>query len=318
VSYRRIVVGVDFGAASLAAVRWVAHELAPRAHLHLVYVAPDPRSSMLLRPYVPESADPFRDVHDISHALRGLANVLGADRVDVDIVEGVAADALALVAAEVDADLVCVGKSHHRAASGRFGATTPHRLLARTNAPVLVVPEAARVRPAAILAAMSEGRESSQVLQVAARLATAHGAHLDVLHALEEDVQQAAAAAQRFGCHTRLSTIAQNWLGAQVKRLPAGRPGTSTLTPTGDAGEAILVHAARGHIGLIVAGRCRQNEIMRATASPGSSTRLLLWAAPCPVLVLGTVAVERQPPQSPRRRDVSIPALSVVPGGDAA
>jgi len=315
--FRRIVVGVDFGAASLAAVRWVARELAPRAHLHLAYVAPDPRSSTLLRPYVPETADPFRDVHDLYHALRGLANVVGSDRTDVDIVEGVAADALASLATEVDADLVCVGKSHRRRASGPFGATTPHRLLTRTNVPVLAVPASTGAGPAAILAAMSDGRESSQVLQAAARVATTHRAHLDVLHALEDDVVQAAAVARRSGCQARLTTIAQNWLRAQVKRLPAGRPGTTTLTPSGDAAEAILVHAARGQVGLIVAGRHRQDEAGPATPPPGSSTRLLLWAAPCPVLVLGTVGAECRPPHSPRAGGRSSP-LSVLPSGGAA
>jgi len=311
VSFRRIVIGVDFSASSLAAVRWPAHELAPRAHLHFVYVAPDPRGSPLLRPYLPESADPFRDVHDIYRALRGLANTIGGDRVDVDIVEGTPADALASIVEEVDADLVCVGKSQRRRASGRFGGTTPHRLLARTSVPVLTVPESARTRPPAVLAAMSDGRESSHVLHTAARLATAHAAHLDVLHALEAEVQESAAIAQRFGCHTRLSTIAQNWLGAQVKRLPAGRPSTTTLTPLGDAGEEIVSHAARGHIGIVVAGRCRQSE----TSAPalGSSTRLLLWAAPCPVLILGTAPVERRPTHTEPAR-----SLTVITGGDAA
>jgi len=311
VSFRRIVIGVDFSASSLAAVRWTAHEFAPRAHLHFVYVAPDPRGSPLLRPYLPESADPFRDVHDIYRALRGLANTIGADRVDVDIVEGTPAGALASIVEDVDADLVCVGKSHCRRASGRFGGTTSHRLLAHTTVPVLAVPESARTRPSAVLAAMSDGGESSHVLHTAARIATAHAAHLDVLHALEAEVQEPAAIAQRFRCHTRLSTIAQNWPCAQVKRLPLGRPSTTTLTPLGDAGEEILAHAARGHIGLVVAGRCRQGD-----ASPpalGSSTRLLLWAAPCPVLILGANGVERRiPPPEPAR------SFTVITGGDAA
>jgi nucleotide-binding universal stress UspA family protein len=321
VSFREIVVGVDFGASSLAAVRWVAHEFAPEARIHLVHVTPDPCSSSLLRPYVAEGVDPFRDVHDIYQALRGLSNTLGSDRTEVNILEGVPADGLAQAAEEVGADLICVGKSRQRRASGRFGATTPHRLLARAPLPVLTVPEATRGTPTALLAALSDGRESNHVLQTAARIATAHGAHLDVLHALEADVQEAAAAAQRLGCRTRLPTIAQNWLAAQVKRLPVDRPSTTTLAPCGDAGEEIVAHAARADVGLIVAGRYRDREPRPAVPSLGSCTRLLLWAAPSPVLVLGTVGVDRQPPARSRtpRRGARRPApLSVVTGGDAA
>ncbi len=339
-SFREIVVGVDFGASSLAAVRWVAHELAPRARIHLVHVTPDPRTSALLRPYVPETIDPFRDVHDVYQALRGLANTIGADRTDVNILEGVPADGLVHAAEEAGDELICVGKSRQRRASGRFGATTPHRLLSRAPLPVLTVPEAARAKraargaawrvgrestpvllPAALLAALSDGRESNHVLQTAARIASAHGAHLDVLHALEADVREAAAAAQRLGCQTRLPTIAQNWLAAQVKRLPSDRPSTTTLAPCGDAGEEIVAHAARSDVGLIVTGRYREREPRSSVSSLGSCTRLVLWAAPCPVLVLGPVAVDRTPParhRTPRRGARRASPLSVMTGGDAA
>lgn len=320
--YREVVVGIDFGASSLAAARWVARELAPNAHLHLVHVIPDPAGSPLLRPYVPEGLDPFRDVHDIYQALSDLARSIGQHRVEVDILEGLPADALGRAAAEVGADLICVGKSRQRRGSGRFGATTPHRLLARTSVPVLTVPEAPHGRPAAVLAAVSDGCENTHVLDTAARIAGAHGAHLDVLHALEADVQAAAAAAQRLGCHARLPTIAQNWLAAQVKRLPRDRPSTTTLAPFGDAGEEIVAHAARGHVGLIVAGRCRERDPRQSVISLGSSARLLLWAAPCPVLLLDTVGADGRPRGRRRAsrfgRRHAASTLAVVTGGDAA
>lgn len=321
-SYREIVVGVDFGASSLAAVRWVAREFAPHACIHLVHVIPDPASSVLLRPYVPDGLDPFRDVHDIYQALSDLARSIGPHRVEVDILEGLPADGLVRAAEEVGADLICVGKSRQRRASGRFGATTPHRLLARASTPVLTVPEAPPGRPGAVLAAVSDGCENTRVLDTAARIASQHGAHLDVLHALEADVQEAAAAAQRLGCHARLPTIAQNWLAAQVKRLPRDRPSTTTLAPFGDAGEEIVAHAARGHVGLVVAGRYRERDPRQSVVCLGSSARLLLWAAPCPVLLLETAGVGRRPPGRLRTSRISVrrsvSPLAVVTGGDAA
>lgn len=316
--FRRIVVGVDFSAPSLAALRWVARTVAPRAHIHIVHVVPDPRTSALLRPYVPAVTDDRRSVSDAYQALRGLADATGAKRVDLDILKGAPADALALAAEEAGADLICVGRSLKRRGSGRFGGTTPHRLLARTHAAVLSVPERASTVPGAILAAVSDGTEAPRVLDSAARLANEWSAHLDALHALEPEVQELEAAALRLGCDARLSIIAQNWLVGELARRPGRRPSTTTVVPFGDAGEEIVAHATRGDVGLIVAGRRRENQEQPAGPELGSSARLMLWAAPCPVLVLETTRVAPLTPGACRGVGHAAPALTVASGGDAA
>ncbi len=112
-SYRRIVIGVDFATASLAAVRWTAAALGRRARLLLVHVTPDPRRPAFLQ-HEPPAADVLHAAPSVYQGLRGLADLAGRDRSDVDIFIGNPADALALAAEEFDADLICVGKSRRR------------------------------------------------------------------------------------------------------------------------------------------------------------------------------------------------------------
>src|ERR1041384_6517530 len=138
-SFRRIVVGVDFATASLAAVRWVSSAFGHRARILLVHVAHEPRPPAFLTERVPPMADTVNTVAALYHGLRGLADLAASDRTEVDVLTGVPADGLAVAAEEFGADLICLGKSGRRRGSGRFGATTPQRVLARTHLPVLVL-----------------------------------------------------------------------------------------------------------------------------------------------------------------------------------
>ena len=56
-TYRRIVIGVDFSTASLNAVRWVAAAFAPRATLYLTHVVTRPRVPSFLRALMPDAQD---------------------------------------------------------------------------------------------------------------------------------------------------------------------------------------------------------------------------------------------------------------------
>ena len=186
-SYRRIVVGVDFATASLAAVRWAASTFGRRSRMLLVHVTADPRPPAFLKEHLPAIDEPHSTA-TVYQGLRGLANLAGLDRSEVDIIAGSPADGIALAAEEFGADLICLGKSRRRRASGRFGGTTPQRVLSRTALPVLVLPANVRARPVSVLAAVNDDLEGAGVLQVASRLARAWKARLGVLHAIEPEV----------------------------------------------------------------------------------------------------------------------------------
>ena len=296
--FRRIVVGVDFSVASLNAVRWVASKLAPGAKIFVVHVISEPRIPEFLRPLLPPNASDADAA--VYPGLRALANLAGGDAADVVVARGNPASELARIASEVDADLVCVGRSRRRRGSGRFGATTPQRLLAWTTIPVLILPESARVTPGAVLAAVSDGEDSAEVLRAAVGLADAWGERLDVLHSLEPDVVAFARDAGPVD-DARLCGLAQDWIAERVVEERAGSTAVQAIARIGDAGEEVIAHAGRNAIGLIVAGRRVRSESSPATSSGrgvGSTTRLISWAAACPLLIVGCPPASE--PQRPR------------------
>lgn len=322
-SFQRIVVGVDFSTASLNAVRWVAGQFAPHARVFVVHVVAAPHTPAFLRDErapVIAAAEPEAALYP---GLRVFADLAGAGRSDVEIRTGSPSAVLARVAKEVDADLVCVGRTRKRRGSGRFGATTPQRLLSRTNLPVLIVPDTARLVPGAVLAAVSDGADGREVLRAAGRLAAAWGVRLDTLHAIEPDVLTSldpTIAADE----THLTLRAREWLARQAAEVAPLALQVRAIARHGDAGEETIAHAARNEIGLIVTERrTRDGGVEDGAFDPGSTTRLITWASSCPVLVLGgplpnaggadALAV------APRRWQLSpAPQLVVTAGGRAS
>lgn len=310
--FRKIVVGVDFSDASLAAARWVADHLAPQAELLLVHVVSLPRPPI----YVNELIGPTIDQRSrlaprLYAALSAFGELLGSERVRVGIRTGVAWSALARVANEVKADLICVGRGDKRKGSSRFGATTPQRLLAVAGVPVLVIPQGVNAKPNRILAALSARPGGECVLPVAERLASVWGAPLQAIHVIEADVRHVlltspallpasqffASASSEHGRRigidaldeVELRELAIGWLTSTFSAISPAVP-YEGLIRIGDAGQE-LIATARNDSGpaVIVMGRLGE----RVSALPvqaqhrcGSTTRMVLWSAPCPVLVV--------------------------------
>lgn len=282
-SFQRIVIGVDFSTASLNAVRWVAAHFAPRAKLFLAHVVTRPHTPAFLR------GESWSD--DVEPALfpglSGFADLAGARWTEVAVRQGRPELELAAFARDLGADLICVGRSQRRRGAGRFGATTPQRLLARTSAPVLVVPAEARLPPVSLLAAVSDGAEGDRVIRTAAELATAWDARIDVLHSVDPAIAAAAGAA---GDHVRSATdLTEAWLERRVSEVPMRGRRVATIGHVGEASDAIISHATRASTDLVVMGRRTEPEdAVAAAGCIGSTTRMVTWAAPCPVLVVGS------------------------------
>ena len=315
-AYQRIVVGVDFSTASLNAVRWVAGQFAPRARVFVVHVVPEMRTPGFLRGQpAPDGTPPEPTLYP---GLRVFADLAGANGSDVEILAGSPAAELARVAKEVDADLICVGRTRKRRGSGRFGATTPQRLLSRTNIPVLIVPDTARLAPGAVLAAVSDGADGRAALRAGARLAAAWGVRFDALHALEPEVLSTVQWHPHAATDAELCQLAEDWITGQAGELASQATRVNAIARVGDAGEETIAHAARNEIGLIVAGRRRHDgDPEDAGFDLGSTTRLITWASACPVLVLGpptAVGEARLTPPSTRRPSfgTSAPRLAVT------
>jgi nucleotide-binding universal stress UspA family protein len=310
-SFRRVVVGVDFTDTSLAAARWASVQLAPEAEIVLAHIAPEPAPPQFLRGHLPPVAEIVTEKETaLYRGLCGLAELVGRTRASVEMLSGQPADGLAAIARRLGADAICVGKSVKRRGSARFGATTASRLLARTELPVVVVPGGARGAPTRMLVAVSELAPDAAVLRGAGRLAERLGATLEALHVVEPAVRARARELVDALRATRvpltaalegdsqLHALAEQWLASQLSHARLPGESMTSLVRHGDPGQEIIAHARQAEADLIVVGRgaC-------ASATPGSTqaigagstARLVLWAAECPVIVSGRAAVQLTP-----------------------
>jgi nucleotide-binding universal stress UspA family protein len=310
--FRKIVIGIDFSDASLAGARWVSSCLAPRAELLLVHVVPVPRPPVYLHEHIGSTIDQRSTlVPRLYTALRGFADLLSSDRVRIGIRTGVPWSALARVADEVNADLICVGRGAKRKGSSRFGATTPQRLLGISQVPVLVIPQGVASKPSRVFAALSGRPGGERVIPVAKDLAAGWGSRLEAIHVIEADVHQIArtstgttAAKDWIGTgptdrgrsigidaldQTDLHMLASEWVASVVS--PAGTTESEDfLIRIGDTGQELIAMAREAPgSSVIVIGRVGESlptPPSRAEYRCGSTMRMVLWAAPGPVFVL--------------------------------
>jgi nucleotide-binding universal stress UspA family protein len=312
--FRRVVIGVDFSDATLAAARWAALQLAPDAEVVLAHVLPEPVAPPYLQPYLPPAVEFAAALAPTFYGgLRGLAELIGAERATIHMTAGAPADALARTAAELHADLICVGRSPRRHGGARFGATTAQRLLARTDVPTVIVPAGTKLTPERILAAVDAGVGGERVANVACRLATLFEARVEALHVVDDELQDLAQVAQEVGVAAvdtylasergaetplratgptdakLLRDLASGWVEALLVAMAHAPSRARPVIRFGDAGQQVLAHTCAGDVDLVVIGRGGDGP----NAAPssrlrfvGSTTRLVTWAAPCPVLVL--------------------------------
>jgi nucleotide-binding universal stress UspA family protein len=308
---RKIVVGVDFTDASLAAARWAATHFAPDAEIVLVHVMPSVRVPSFVRAHLPPPAEVApATARALYGGLRGLADLIAGRRARAQVLRGGPAEALGLIAEEVGADVLCVGRGRRRRGSARFGATTPQRLLACTGVPTLVVPAGRFETPDRVVVAVDERAGGKYLFAAACRLAAAFEAGIDALHVIEPELQHFVTAVAEVrdsagevrrnraldarddagdGLHESwLQARARAWVDAMLDEAEPDGAWTASVIQCGDAGQEIIRHAREHRADLIVLGRGGDVSDARAEGRLplGSTARLVLWAAPCPVLVL--------------------------------
>jgi nucleotide-binding universal stress UspA family protein len=329
---RRVVVGVDFTDASLAAARWAASHFAPGAEVVLVHVAPGAGVPSFVRADLPSPPEIAAAVAPALYgALRGLAEFVDRDRTRVELVIGNPAEALAGLADEITADVICVGRGRRRRGGARFGATTPQRLLLRTRVPTLVVPASAPETPTRVVLGVDEHSGEGDVVEQAFRLAAALEASVDLLHVIAPGVEHlvsgmrkavdpmggvsgplALRALGEVGDGNErdwLQDRARTWVHALMEDAGSSAARSTPVIRWGDPGSEIIRHARRGAADLIIIGRGggAAQPCLPGTLLPlGSTARLVTWAAPCPVLVLplqvSPGVVPRPPAREPGQR----------------
>ena len=289
----RLLLAVDFGGPSLAAARWAARHLAPDAEVVLAHVVPVPRPPAFLHGVL---RAPDRFVHHVTGAMRGglegLATTLGSPRVRVELRVGDPAEQLAELAAAHGVDLVCVGRPRQRGDTVKLGRNTVDRLLRRLTVPLVQATGALDAPPMRILAAVDDGAVSDAVLRRAWSLAARLEARLTAVHVLDDGLRAyvralevtAGRAADAPAVEETLWGTTADWLAAGLTRAGA-RPGRAhPMVGRGDPGQELLGACRRTAADLLVVGRAGRDAI--AAGAVGSTTRLVLRAAPCPILVV--------------------------------
>jgi nucleotide-binding universal stress UspA family protein len=339
----RVLVGVDFDEPSLAAARWVAHHFARDAQIVLVHVIPVPSGPPFLLRYLRAPGALFEQLAPpLRGGLQGLAGVLGAERTRAELRAGDPAEQLAAAAAAIGADLVCVGRPREWADTAKHGRNTVDRLLRRLRIPLVQPAGELRAPPAHLLAAVDGGDASIALLATAWSHAARLEARLTSLHVVDETVRRyarsalqaceactlgAAVGADAGDVEDAIRGVALEWLRRALERAGARAERSEVDVRAGDPGGEILHAARRADADLIVVGRSGHDAV--SAGDVGSATRMLLRAAPCPVLVLPPASVpahpgdpsgrtrERESASAPAKRDRAVPAWRVSEGLDS-
>jgi nucleotide-binding universal stress UspA family protein len=314
---------VDFTEASLAAARWAALRFAPRGHVVLAHVIETPERPPFLRGELPSPLDLVgEDATRLHGGLRGLAALIGEHRASTRVLIGRPEAALATLATEVGAELICVGRSARRRGSARFGATLGARLAAAATHPVLVTNGRRAGALARIVAALDHRPTCGHVLETACEIASGTGRRVDALYVLDPALSAFASAAgahrdaslgrQIGGADRWLGLRAITWLASLVEAAGGDACHAAPVVAQGDAGSEIVRHARRTDADLIVLGGGGDGAYRRRDAPPsafGSTARLVTWAAPCSVLIVPTVmAAASRASRAPRAATAVIPA----------
>lgn len=296
----RVVLGIDFGAASLGAARWATTCVATGAHAVLSHVVPFPDHVTDGDDEDAAHAESLRQLTPaLSGGLGGFAATLDVGSARSILRIGSPSRWLSAVANDTEASLLVLGR---RADANRIRVGEPNvieRAARRTSASVLVVPEGTTEAPERVVAAVDEGPFAARVLAVARRVARLHAVPLIVLHVLSPGV----------GAYDRVIRTARHLLGNRRKLRGRDRPSRPGALPVraspwlvelghahdvpgrdrievvmGDPAREIAATAASIPATLVVAGM--RGADGAPPGSIGSVVRELLTRAPIPVLAV--------------------------------
>jgi nucleotide-binding universal stress UspA family protein len=290
-AFSHVLLGIDFGSASLAAARWATRHVAPHAHAVLSHVLPFPDEFAEGDDADPARAEPLRQLRP---ALAGGLGGFGAT-LDVASARGILRIGrpsrwLSALANYEGVSLIVLGR---RGDANRVRIGEPNvieRASRRTSASVLVVPEGIVQPPTHIVAAVDESRFASMVLRVARHLARLHeiptiGAYERVTRAAGNMVggDRRLRSADRSSAPNALPLRMAQWLAELVEsHHVSGRDRTEVAI--GDPAREITSMARADTAPLVVVGMRGADDA--PPGSIGSVARELLTRAPVPVLAV--------------------------------
>lgn len=287
--FDRIVIGIDFTTASVAAARWVAGHFAPRAELVLVHVVDVPEHSAL-RGERAEDVAIRRDTLRAGAIVRlgDVARSLDPMRVIWSVVEGDPPGALVREAARLGANLVVVGAHGRRPGPWNLLGTSAEAAIALSDIPVLVAIGMRDATPRNVLAAIGNRGIAPEMTDALRTLHAQLGAHVTLFHAIAAALPIDGAGPIADPKATEdVERGVDEWAdGICDDRLP--RAAVSSAVMWGDAGMEIVAAAERLGSDVVVLARDRDARVRHALA--GSVTREVVRHGRSPVLVIPTAS----------------------------
>ena len=295
--FPRVVFGIDFGSASLAAARWASQFVAQRAEAIVSHVASGD-VALVAEDDVDQQTSVRRLVPALSGGLGGFAATLDSTLVRTVVRIGRPSHWLSAIASGAEASLIVLGR---RSDANRKTIGEPNvieRVARRASCSVLVVPEGVMAAPQSILAAVDESTFATRVVSVARRLARLHEVPLTLLHVLSPSTGASDRRTRRVGSVQRpvwvgpgdepsaVSAQRSAWLD-ELARTPDSISGERAEIAVGDAPREIISSGLAAGAPLIVVGTRGADGAV--PGSLGSVVRELLARAPAPVLAVNTV-----------------------------
>lgn len=288
--FSRIVIGIDFGPASLSAARWATNHVALHADATLAHITP-----RIDEPDV-DAGESVQSIPAISGGLGGFAATLSVESSRTVVRIGLPSHWLSTLANNDDASLLVLGR---RADANRRLIGEPNvieRAARRSNASVLVVPEGSVGAPTHVIAAVDEGASHVHVLRVARGIARMHEAPMSILHVLSPGIgsfdrvirasrpaERPVRSEQAAAVPIALASTKMRWI-TSLERWHNVRGRDRTDVTLGEPVREIVAAANATPGALIVIGTRGADEA--PPLSLGSVARELLTRAPAPVLAV--------------------------------
>jgi nucleotide-binding universal stress UspA family protein len=288
----KVVIGMDFSDAAIAAATWVSEAFAPEGQLIFVH-ALEPEVDRFL-PQATYATSLEASVQEAaSERSREIARQVAPGRTRIEVQSGRAHDVLHDVAAAVDADLIVVGPHGEHSPRSRWLGTTADRLVRTTRTAVLIAgrPRAGTIKKR-IVAGVDASSITASVLAWAAYASTVLDAKVTALYALKPVPSSHALAVARSGATDEVVAAAEaalairtekEWLRGESRIAGIDDARLDCDVLYGDPAEWILETARREDASLVVVGRRDPVPLMPALL--GRTLRHVLHEADCPVLV---------------------------------
>jgi nucleotide-binding universal stress UspA family protein len=290
VKLRRILVGIDFSEASVAAARWVSRHFGDSAEVVLAHVIDVPKPPAFLRSLLPA-------VEDVSESnrlaaeqrLSELAAQMPGPKVRTELRFGASAETLVALVRDIGADLVVVGgHGSRRGVLGLVGSTT-EQLVRVSAVPLLVARGLDEGPPRSILAPLDPSPAAARVLAWSRMFRERFDARVTACYAV--DVMQAYGRIRTVSAATRIVQVEEGlrkessrWISDRLRAAGFAAGDAEVQVTIGDPRSAIPLLAERVDAGLVIMGSRGAGSVGRAVL--GSVAGAVLSTTSYPVLIV--------------------------------